>query len=118
MKARNLALALTIIAAVFLSFSTASAHEPSSLTLNYDSSSQMLSVRIGHYSFDVTVDYISSVEVKVNGNPYQTFNYTSQYDKNIAAYSYKIEANPGDQIEVTATSKLGGSKTSSITVGS
>ena len=118
MKARNIVLTLTILAAVFLSFNTASAHEPSSLNLSYDSSSQMLSVTVGHYSFDVTVDYISSIEVKVNDKPYHTFNYTSQYDKNIAAFSYKIEAKPGDLIEVTATSKLGGSKTSKITVGS
>ncbi len=118
MKAWNMTVILTILISGFLLFNTAYANEPSSLTLSYDSSSQMLSVTVGHYTYDVTVDYISSVEVKINGKPYQTFNYTSQYDKNIAAFSYKIEANPGDQIEVTATSKLGGSKTSSITVGS
>jgi hypothetical protein len=115
---RNIALTLIILTAVFLSFNTASAHEPSSVDLSYDLSSQTLSVRVGHYSFDKLVDYIDSIVVKINGKDYKTFNYTSQYDKNMASYSYKIEAKTGDLIEVTATSKTGGSKTSSITVGS
>ena len=118
MTARNIALTLIILATVFLSFSTASAHDPSSVNLNYDLSSQTLSVTIGHYTYDVTIDYIDSVVVKINGKLNNTFNYTSQYDKNVAAFSYKIEAKTGDLIEVTATSKMGGSKTSIRTVGS
>jgi hypothetical protein len=118
MKVRNIALALIILAGIFVTFNTASAHEPSSVNLNYDLSTQTLSVTIGHYTYDVTVDYIDSVEVKVNGKLYNSFNYTSQYDKNIAAFSYKVVAKTGDLIEVTATSKMGGSKTSSLTVGS
>jgi hypothetical protein len=118
MKARYIALTLIILAAVFLSFSTVSAHDPSSLNLGYDLSSQTLTVTVGHYTYDVTVDYIDSIVVKINGNDYKTFNYTSQYDKTMASFSYKIEAKTGDLIEVTATSKMGGSKTTSITVGS
>jgi hypothetical protein len=118
MKVRNIVLTLIILAAVFLSFNTASAHEPSSVNLSYDLSSQTLSVTVGHYKYDVTIDYIDSVEVKINGKPNNIFNYTSQKDKNMASFSYKIEAKAGDLIEVTATSKMGGSKTSSITVGS
>jgi hypothetical protein len=118
MKVRNIVLTLIILAAVFLSFNTASAHEPSSVNLSYDLSSQTLSVTVGHYTYDVTIDYIDSVEVKINGKPNNIFNYTSQKDKNMASFSYEIEAKAGDLIEVTATSKMGGSKTSSITVGS
>jgi hypothetical protein len=118
MKARYITLTLIILASVFISYNTASAHDPSSLNLSYDLSSQTLSVTVGHYTFDVTVDYIDSIIVKINGKDYKTFNYTSQYDKNIASFSYKIEAKTGDLIEVTATSKMGGSKTSGITVGS
>jgi ribosomal protein S17 len=118
MKVRNIALALIILTAVFLSFNSASAHDPSSLNLSYDLSSQTLSVSVGHYTYDKTIDYIDSVEVKINGKPYNIYNYTSQYTKTMASFSYKIEARTGDLIEVTATSKTGGSKTSSITVGS
>ena len=118
MKARNIALTLIILATVFLSFNTASAHDPSSVNLSYDLSSQTLSVSVGHYTYDKTIDYIDSVEVKINGKPYNIYNYTSQYDKNLASFSYKVEAKTGDLIEVTATSKMGGSKTSIITVGS
>lgn len=117
MKARTTALTLIILAAVFLALNTAYANEPSSLNLSYDSSSQTLSVSVGHYTYDVTVDYISTVEVKLNSKPYQTFNYSNQSNKYMATFSYNIEAKPGDVIEVTAASKLGGSKTSSITVG-
>jgi len=117
MKARKIALTLIILAAVFLSFNTAYANEPSSLNISYDLSSQMLSVSIGHYTYDVTVDYISTVEIKINGKPYQTFNYSNQPNKYMATFSYKVEAKPGDVIEVTASSKLGGSKTSIISVG-
>jgi hypothetical protein len=109
---------LIILAAVFLSFNTASAHDPTSLNLSYDLSSQTLTVTVGHYTFDVTVDYIDSIVVKINGKDYKTFNYTSQYSKNTASFSYKVETQAGDSIEVTATSKMGGSKTASITVGS
>lgn len=116
MKAKCTALILIMLIAVFLSFNTVSAHEPSSLNIGYDLSSQTLSVSVGHYTYDVTVDYISSVEIKINGKAYQTFNYTSQYSKTMASFSYKIDAKPGDVIEVTATSSMGGSKTTSITV--
>ncbi len=118
MKARNITSSLIILAAVFLSFNPASAHEPSSLNLSYDLSSQTLSVTVGHYTYDVTVDYIDSIAIKINGKDYKTFNYTSQYVKTMASFSYKVEAQTGDSIEVTATSKTGGSKTASITVGS
>jgi hypothetical protein len=103
-------------AAIMFSAISLNAHEPSSVDLNYDLSSQTLSVRIGHYTYDVTIDYIDSVEIKINGKTFNTFNYTSQYSKTVAAYSYKVDAKPGDTIEVTATSKAGGSKTASITV--
>lgn len=118
MKDRTIILTLTILAAVFFTFNTAYANEPSSLNLSYDLSSQTLSVSVGHYTYDVTVDYISTVEIKLNGKPYQTFNYSNQPNKYMATFSYNVEAKPGDLIEVTASSKLGGSKTSSITVGS
>jgi hypothetical protein len=117
MKVRNMAAALIILTAVFVSFSTVNAHEPSSVNLSYDLSSQTLSVSVGHYTYDVTVDYIDSVVVNVNGKHYNTYNYTSQYNKTLATFSYKVAAKAGDLIEVTATSKMGGAKTSSITAG-
>jgi hypothetical protein len=118
MKVRIIATALVILMAVFFSLNTANAHEPSSVNISYDLPSQTLAVSIGHYTYDVTVDYIDSVVVNVNGKLYNTYNYTSQYDKTLATFSYRVAAKAGDLIEVTATSKMGGSRTSSITVGS
>lgn len=110
--------AALMIAVFLLIPSIASSHEPSSISLNYNAQSKQLNVIVYHYSFDVTVDYIKTVDISINSKPFQTFTYSNQYDKTAATYTYQIDAKPGDVIEVTATSTGTGSKTASITVGS
>lgn len=109
--------AVSIIAAFLLIPAVASSHEPSAINLKYDLSTKQLTVIVYHYSFDVTVDYIKTIDVSINSKPFQTFTYSNQYDKTAATYTYNIDAKPGDVIEVKATSTGTGSKTASITVG-
>ena len=106
-----------IISGLLLSFSVLLAHQPTTIKMNYDLPSQSLSVWVGYYTAVHYSDYVKEIEVKVNGKTSQSYSYKSQYDSHgTVTHIYKVEAKPGDVIEVTATSTTNESRTESLIV--
>ncbi|MFX0011466.1 MAG: hypothetical protein ACFE9R_14230 [Candidatus Hermodarchaeota archaeon] len=98
------------------SIGQAQAHNPSSMILVYNSSSETLSVTITHTSANFNTHYIFEVIGTVNGSLAINGSYTSQ-PSNTFTYNYNLTASAGDTIEVTARCTQAGIITRSITVG-
>ena len=106
-----------ITAIVLLASGSVYAHQPTSISLSYDLQSQSLSVRVGYYTENRSDNHIKTIDIKVNGMTIQSYHYTYQaFTSGTGTYSYKVEAKPGDVIEVTATSTTNESKTESLKV--
>ncbi len=95
----------------------AEATPPKKVVLQYDPGAGMLSVTIEHpvWSWFRFAHHIQSVEIKRNGNPYSTNQYDTQ-PGDVFTYTYKIPADPGDVVEVTARCSMWGSRTERFTV--
>jgi hypothetical protein len=117
MKTKGLQVILITFAVAFFTFSSASAHKPTTINLSYDLSSKSLSVWVGYGTADNYASYVKTIEIKLNGKSYETYSYKYQLNKfGTATRSYNVDAKPGDVIEVTATSTTNESKTESLTV--
>ena len=82
-----------------------------------DDEGKALAVTITHPSDAPMVNFIKSVEIKVNGKSYATFTYNRQPRKKTFTYMYDIlPIESGYTIEVTAESSMMGSKTAKIVV--
>jgi hypothetical protein len=92
------------------------ADAPQDVKLAYDSSAQILAVTITHKSSFTGFHRIKSVEIKKNSAVLSTTNYDTQPAESPFIYTYKVAATKGDNLEVTATCSLSGSKTATITV--
>jgi desulfoferrodoxin (superoxide reductase-like protein) len=106
-------LALTI-----LSFSPqiSYADAPKDVTIKYNSGSQTLSVTITHKSAFTRMHHIKTVEIKKNNAVVSTTNYDTQPKEVPFSYTYKMEAAPGDKLDVTVACNISGSRTASLTV--
>ena len=93
------------------------AHNPSNMSLSYNSNTDVLSVTITHNVADPNSHYIESVEIKLNGSTIINQPYSSQPSTSTFTYQYNITAGVGAPIQVTATCNQVGSITRSITVG-
>jgi hypothetical protein len=113
----GISFALMVLTCLLVMSGTASAHRPTTVSLNYDLPKQSLMVWVGYYTEDRCYNYVRSVAIKVNGKTCQTHEYTCQLNSHgtVTRY-YNVEAKPGDIIEVTATSTTKESKTESLTV--
>jgi hypothetical protein len=92
----------------------AAAHAPREVKLTYDTSTQTLTAAVTHSPF-ASFHYVKKVEVMKNGKPAAVQEYSSQSAETFT-YSVKVEAAPGDVLEVTASCSLFGSKTEKLTV--
>jgi hypothetical protein len=79
-----------------------SAHHPSKLVLEYNTDTQALSASITHSVSDPANHYVKKIEIKKNGDPYLTEDYTSQPTTSSFTYTYTVTADDGDVLEVTA----------------
>lgn len=93
------------------------AHSPATMKATYNTENQDLQVAISHQVSSATTHYIAKIEIKKNGEIYNTTLYTSQPTTNSFTYTYKVNATTGDVIDVSASCNQGGSKTTQITVG-
>lgn len=91
------------------------AHSPGSVKLDYNMSTQTLSVSITHTRFSDS-HYIDKVEIKKNGNLVTVQEYKNQADETVT-YFYKVTAGGGDTLEVKASCNKFGSKTETLKVG-
>ncbi|NVM46818.1 MAG: hypothetical protein HWN79_18075 [Candidatus Lokiarchaeota archaeon] len=108
-----------LISVLFIIFLTiaginARAHPPQSLSLVYDSNTNMLEVSITHAVSDNTSHYIFSVVVSVNGSIDQSPAYDSQPDLVFFIYEYSVITKNGSTIGVTASCIEGGSLTRTL----
>jgi hypothetical protein len=92
------------------------ADPPQDVKLAYDSNSQTLTVTITHKSSFPGFHYIKSVDIKKNGMAVTTSTYERQPDEATFTYTYKVAADKGDALEVTANCSLAGSKTATLDV--
>ncbi len=93
------------------------AHAPATMKATYNTENQDLQVTISHQVTSATIHYISKIEIKKNGEIYNTSLYTNQPTTNSFSYIYKVNATTGDVIDVYASCNQGGSKTAQIIVG-
>lgn len=94
------------------------AHAPTSVNLTYDKNGEILTVDVNHAIEEGdTTHYIETVEIRVNGELITQEDHTSQSINGGALYAYDINANDGDEIEVTAYCSTGESKTEKMTLG-
>jgi len=96
-----------------MSFATS----PQDVKLEYDASTQMLTVTITHPSSFPNYHYIKYVEIKKNGVDVMKNTYKNQPDQATFTYTYKVPAAKYEELEVTATCSLYGHKTVNMTVG-
>jgi desulfoferrodoxin (superoxide reductase-like protein) len=96
-----------------MSFATS----PQDVKLEYDASTQMLTVTITHPSSFPNYHYIKYVEIKKNGVDVMKNTYKNPPDQATFTYTYKVPATEYEELEVTATCSMYGYKTVNLTVG-
>ena len=101
---------------LILTTNNVSAHPPSKLNIKYIKENEVVFVNISH---SVTTDdhYIKSIEIQLNGENYDTFEYTSQPSRTSFSYNYTIAANDGDNIKIKAICNQFGTSTRELTIG-
>jgi hypothetical protein len=92
------------------------ADAPQDVKLEYNLKAQSLAVTITHPSSLPGFHHIKTVEIKKNSAVITTTDYETQPGESPFTYTYKVAAAKGDNLEVTATCSLSGSKTATITV--
>ena len=95
-----------------MSFATS----PQDMKLEYDANTQVLTVTITHPSSFPNYHYIKYVEIKKNGVDVMKNSYKNQPAQAIFTYTYKVSAAEYEELEVTATCSVYGSKTVNLTV--
>ncbi|TXT58198.1 MAG: conserved exported protein of unknown function [Promethearchaeota archaeon] len=114
-KTSSLLIILFLACTISISTNEALANPPSITDMNYDSSTNTLSVSFSHIVDNPSSHYIESVEIKVNGEGVLTKTYTSQ-PGNSFTYEYTIEANSGDTIEIIAICIISGQDSDTLNI--
>ncbi len=96
---------------------TSFATSPQDVKLEYDASTQMLTVTITHPSAFPNFHYIKYVAIRKDGADVMKNTYENQPDQATFTYTYKVPAAEGETLEVTATCNMYGYKTVNLTVG-
>jgi len=101
-----------------LTVPTVKANPITSITLNYNPSTEELNVTIIHNVANPSTHFIESVDIKVNTTLVRNEIYFSQPSTSTFTYQYdNITANDGATIEVTASCNISGPLAVSIIVG-
>jgi len=95
---------------------TANAHRPGSVILDYNIDTKVLSVTITHSVSNPAKHYVDKIKIALNGELIKTFEYTSQPDNSTFTYQYSIEAKDGDELKVKADCSYFGSRTVKLIV--
>ena len=93
-----------------------SANSPQSMTIDYDFSSQVLSIDLVHPVSDVNSHYIYEIEVSKNSVVILTKAYSSQNTTAGMSVTYSITAVHGDVLSATARCIQSGSISNQVTV--
>lgn len=121
MSKKSILSLIVILSTIWITFAALNvrANSPSSMSLNYNSTTDVLNATITH---DIGSDspnshYIEFVRVKIDGSEALNIPYTNQPSSVTFTYSYNITASDGATIEVYAKCKIVGSITRTLTVG-
>jgi len=95
---------------------TAMAHPPIDMNLEYNLDESILSVTIVHETPAPTVHYVKQVKIELNDEIIIDEQYDSQPTTSEFTYEYIVVANVGDSIKVTSYCNIQGSITRSIIV--
>jgi len=105
-----------IFALSFFVPSTAPAHPPASVILDYQGGARTLTVTVAHRVSNPASHYIESIRVWKKRTLVQEYSYTSQPDKEGVTYTYDIPAEEGDVLRVEASCSVFGSRSEELTV--
>ncbi len=92
------------------------AHPPQDMELAYDLDESELTVTIAHLTPAPGVHYIERIEIRLNGELVLAEDYDSQPSNEVFVYNYTVEAEIGDEIEVTAVCNIQGAIVRSLIV--
>jgi hypothetical protein len=92
------------------------AHSPSSMSLEYDFGTQILTVTISHTVTNPASHYIENITVYKNDVKVASRLYTSQADSTTASDTISITAEDGDVLRVWAECVQGGTVQNTLTV--
>jgi len=95
---------------------TAMAHPPQDMVLDYELDITTLSVTITHETPAPTVHYVNQVDIELNDELIISEEYTSQPTNDVFTYEYLVSAEIGDELKVTSYCNIQGSITRSIIV--
>jgi hypothetical protein len=93
------------------------AHSPSSMKISYNLEAKTINATISHSVSNPNNHYVNEIEVRINEQLYETFEYTSQPGSSFTYALDSIEADVGDIIEVKAICNQGGQITRQLTIG-
>jgi len=113
----SLITAVILLVVAFMISTPASAHGPKGVDLQYEASTQTLSVTITHSVKNPAKHYIEDISISVNGERVSQHEYKSQPGKDTFTLEYKVPAKDGDTIKVKAGCNYFGSKSAELTVG-
>jgi hypothetical protein len=112
---RKTFLAFVFITILLIGFARpAAANAPKELVLSYDAAARTLTVRITHPSPAQSMHYVKTVEIKIDGKTLLSEKYTSQPTPDTFSYTYPVEPDAGNALEVTASCNLFGSRTEKL----
>lgn len=107
---------LGVILAMLIA-SSVLAHPPKSLSLEYDSDSDILTVDVMHSVKDAAKHYVNKVVVKLNGRKIVEQTFKRQVDEEVQQVTYKvIDAVEGDKLTVTGYCNISGKKSAELIV--
>ena len=116
---KNKIIAIIVLIALIISMGsfTVDAHSPSSMSLDRNKTTGGFNVTITHEVDDKSSHYIEEIVIKKNGEEIKSETYTSQPTDSTFTYTYQIDAEEGDELEVSASCSIGGNiqKTVEIT---
>ena len=95
----------------------ASGHPPDGVELVFNTTENVLQVTVRHNVKDLGTHYVDQIVVELNGEKIIEQSFKSQSDSRLQMVEYRIiDAEPGDEILVTARCNISGRKKVKITV--
>ena len=114
---RRLQIAFLIVLSVFILSSTnVAAHSPSSMTLEYETGTQILTVIVSHSVSDSSTHFVDEIQIQKNGVSYTSRTYTDQDSTTGMSDTFSIDAVAGDVLRVEAFCNIAGSIVRELTV--
>ncbi len=106
---------MMLVTTTFFS-SSAFAHPPQDMVLQYDIETDVLSVEMTHNSPAPTVHYINKIEINLNDELIITEEYDDQPTTSEFTYTFALQAEAGDEITVNSYCNIQGLISKSIIV--